>query len=77
MKSNETISKDTGRPLYAALVDTVSSKVLYRILLSNTAAAPVHTLLVENHLIVTYWNAKAKRTELSSSALYEDNLAHT
>ena len=71
MKSNETISKDTGRPLYAALVDTVSSKVLYRILLSNTAAAPVHTLLVENHLIVTYWNAKAKRTELSSSALYE------
>jgi ER membrane protein complex subunit 1, C-terminal len=63
--------KDEGESLYAALVDTVSNKILYRILLSKTASKPVHTLLVENHVIVTYWNAKAKRTELSSSALYE------
>jgi hypothetical protein len=62
---------DLGRPLYAALVDTISSKILYRILLSETAAEPVHTLLVENHFIVTYWNTNAKRTELCSSALYE------
>jgi ER membrane protein complex subunit 1, C-terminal len=41
------------------------------VLLCNTASAPVHALLVENHVIVTYWNAKAKRTELSSTALYE------
>ena len=60
-----------GSPLYAAVVDTVSSKILYRVLLCNTASAPVHALLVENHVIVTYWNAKAKRTELSSTALYE------
>ena len=60
-----------GSPLYAAVVDTVSGKILYRVLLCNTASAPVHALLVENHVIVTYWNAKAKRTELSSTALYE------
>lgn len=64
-------AKEEGESLFAALVDTVSNKVLYRILLSKTASGPVHTLLVENHVIVTYWNAKAKRTELSSSALYE------
>mmetsp|Transcript_16375 Transcript_16375/g.15694 ORF Transcript_16375/g.15694 Transcript_16375/m.15694 type:complete len:1227 (-) Transcript_16375:96-3776(-) len=64
-------SRDIGRPLYAALVDIISSKILYRILLSETAAEPVHTLLVENHFIVTYWNTNAKRTELCSSALYE------
>ena len=71
MKPNETLSKDAGRPLYAALVDTISSKILYRILLSKSASTPVHTLLIENHLIITYWNAKSKRTELSSTALYE------
>ena len=69
LKSNE--SSTSGRELHAALVDTVSSKILYRVLLCKTASLPVHTLLVENHLIVTYWNAKAKRSELSSSALYE------
>jgi ER membrane protein complex subunit 1, C-terminal len=68
--SAETPSSE-GSPLYAAVVDTVSSKILYRVLLCNTASAPVHALLVENHVIVTYWNAKAKRTELSSTALYE------
>jgi ER membrane protein complex subunit 1, C-terminal len=68
--SAETSSSE-GSPLYAAVVDTVSSKILYRVLLCNTASAPVHALLVENHVIVTYWNAKAKRTELSSTALYE------
>lgn len=70
MKSNDT-NTESGRPVYAALVDTISSKVLYRLLLCKTASLPVHTLLVENHLIVTYWNSKAKRTELSSTALYE------
>lgn len=70
-QQSEAPSKDEGESLYATLVDTVSNKVLYRILLSKSASKPVHTLLVENHVIVTYWNAKAKRTELSSSALYE------
>jgi ER membrane protein complex subunit 1, C-terminal len=70
-QQSEAPLKDEGESLYAALVDTVSNKILYRILLSKTASKPVHTLLVENHVIVTYWNAKAKRTELSSSALYE------
>jgi hypothetical protein len=43
--------KDEGESLYAALVDTVSNKILYRILLSKTASKPVHTLL-ETHGVV-------------------------
>ena len=56
--------------VHLTLLDTVSAKVIYRTSL-DSAAAPVHALLVENTIIVTYWNAKAKRCELSSIALYE------
>lgn len=62
---------NNGKSLYATLVDTISSKILYRILLSESASGPVNSLLVENHCIITYWNTIAKRTELSSIALYE------
>ena len=102
-------SPSDGQYLYAAFVDTVSSKIVYRMLLNgkihlfspiaytkfstNTpnpflpypilhefcphpapaeyAAGPVHALLVENHFVISYWNAKAKRTELCSAALFE------
>ena len=70
-ESSESASNDDGRVLEAALVDTISCKILYRIELSKTATLPVNSLIVENHIIITYWNAKAKRTELSSTALYE------
>jgi hypothetical protein len=60
-----------GASLYVALVDTVSARVVHRMLLNENAAGPVHALLVENQFVVSYWNAKAKRTELCSSALFE------
>ena len=60
-----------GASLYVALVDTVSARVVHRMLLNENAAGPVHALLVENQFVVTYWNAKAKRTELCSAALFE------
>ena len=91
-----TPSSSEGQYLYAAIVDTVSAKIVYRMLLNGNAhapspiaptnfltnpdtvltlveyaAGPVHALLVENHFVVSYWNAKAKRTELCSAALFE------
>ena len=52
------------------IVDTVSAKIVYRAI-HEDAEGPVHCSLVENNLVVSYWNGKAKRSELSSVALYE------
>jgi len=64
------VEGEEGNTLYWTLLDTVSGKVVVRQQQEN-AALPVRSLLLENHLLGTYWNAKAKRTELSSTALYE------
>jgi len=56
--------------LHLTLVDTVSAKIIYRGSLES-ASAPVHAVLIENSIVATYWNSKAKRCELSSVALYE------
>jgi len=56
--------------LYVTLVDAVSGKVLHRSEIEG-ATAPVHAHLMENNIMVSYWNAIAKRTELVSMALYD------
>ena len=56
--------------LHLTLVDVVSAKVIYRGSLES-ATAPVHAIIVENSIVVTFWNAKAKRCEMSSIALFE------
>jgi len=56
--------------LHLTLVDSVSAKVIYRGSLES-ATAPVHAVLVENSIVATYWNTKAKRCELSSVSLFE------
>lgn len=43
--------------LYWTLVDTVTGKVILR-LHQESAALPVHAILLENHIIATYWNSK-------------------
>jgi len=56
--------------LYATVIDTVSAKIIYR-LEHDSGSGPVHAVFVENSIVYTYWNSLAKRTELSSIALYE------
>lgn len=67
---NDEKSSNQTSTLYATVIDTVSAKVIYRIE-HDSGAGPVHAVFVENAIIYTYWNSLAKRTELSSIALYE------
>lgn len=46
-----------GSVLYWTLVDTVTGKVILR-LHQESATLPVHAILLENHIVATYWNAK-------------------
>ena len=39
------------------LLDTVTGKVIVR-LQQSSGAQPVHSIIVENHIVSTYWNAK-------------------
>jgi hypothetical protein len=43
--------------LHITLLDTVSAKVVYR-LQHEHATGPVHSALIENYLVYSYWNAK-------------------
>ncbi len=43
--------------LFWTLVDTVTGKVIIR-LHQESAALPVHAILLENHIVATYWNTK-------------------
>jgi hypothetical protein len=52
------------------LFDSVSAKLLYRSSIPH-GGSPVHAVVVENNLVITYWNTVMKRTELSSVALFE------
>ena len=56
--------------LYVTLLDVISGKVLYRGEVEG-ATAPVHARLIENQVVVTYWNAVAKRTEMVTMASYD------
>lgn len=59
--------------LSLTLVDTVTGGVIKRITHAG-AVRPVRAVMVENMIVATYWNAKARRAELSSTALYEGAL---
>lgn len=43
--------------MFVSLVDTITGKIIMRIEQEN-AAAPIHSLIMENHVVVTYWNSK-------------------
>jgi hypothetical protein len=52
------------------LVDGVSGNIVHTAR-QNKALAPVHMVHCENWLVYTYWNVKARRTELGVIELYE------
>eukprot|EP00937_MAST-01D_sp_MAST-1D-sp2_P003733 g3733.t1 len=52
------------------LVDTVAGRTLHRVAHEH-ATAPVHVVQSENWVIYSYWNGKAKRTEMGSLVLYD------
>jgi hypothetical protein len=55
-----------------SVLDAASGRLVKRLALEHAAAtAPVQSLLVDNLVLVSYWNAQAKRNELLASALYE------
>eukprot|EP00981_Chlorochromonas_danica_P005417 scaffold1091_cov164-Ochromonas_danica.AAC.40 len=56
--------------LSAYVLDAASGRLIRRFSLEQ-AAEPVHSLLIENFVLVSYWNPKAKRSELFVAALYE------
>lgn len=47
--------------MFVSLVDTITGKIIMRIEQEN-AAAPIHSLIMENHVVVTYWNSKVCNT---------------
>lgn len=63
-------STTTTSQLEVHFLDTVSAKVLYRSSILN-GASPVQAVVVENNLMVSYWNSAMKRSEVSSVALFE------
>jgi len=50
-------STDSLDKLFVSLVDTITGKIIIRMEQEN-AVAPIHSLIIENHVIVTYWNSK-------------------
>jgi hypothetical protein len=65
-----TTLSEVDRQLTLTLIDSVSLRILYRAALTQ-GEEPVHTVIIENFVVVTYWNTKAQRGEMSTIALYE------
>lgn len=55
--------------LYVTLVDVISGKILYRTEIES-ATAPVHSTLMENNIVLSYWNTVVKRTEMAVMSMY-------
>lgn len=56
--------------LYVSLIDVVASKIVARVAHPH-GAAPCRLTLSENWVVYSYWNSKAKRTEVGSLTLHE------
>lgn len=65
--------------LTVSVIDTVTGNVIYRYLIPNGGGGVgmVKAEIIEHNVIVTYWNNKAQRTELSSLTLYEGMVSKT
>ena len=59
--------------LSVMVIDTVSGRVRARVR-HRTACGPAHAVMSDNWVVYSYWNAKARRTELGSLALYEGSM---
>jgi len=52
------------------LIDAVSAKIIARINIED-AADPIHSNIIENNILISYWNLKFKRNEILSVNLFE------
>lgn len=77
---NSTSAEEGESHLVVSVLDTVSGRVVYRYEIVHGGPAPVgvdgsvYTVsaeIIEHAIVVTYWNFKAQRMELSSLMLYE------
>ena len=64
------ISEESKSILNVYYIDTISGKIIYRTS-HEFGSSPVHSVVVENICIYSYWNTHAKRSELSTIVLYE------
>lgn len=58
--TSEESSIDEEDFIFITLIDTITGKILVRLVQEN-AKGPVHSIIIENHLIVTYWNSKVSK----------------
>ncbi|KAI9907941.1 hypothetical protein PsorP6_003227 [Peronosclerospora sorghi] len=56
--------------LYVSLIDSVAGRILHRVRHAH-ASGPVQLVQSENWVVYSYWNARDKRTEMVSLALFE------
>jgi hypothetical protein len=64
---------NTDNQLHLFLMDAVTGQVLFAAKHSK-AAAPVHIVHCENWLVYSFWNEKARRTELNVLEMYEGSV---
>jgi hypothetical protein len=71
VSSDESEGSDTKKQtMTVSLIDTVTGRVVQRFFHKN-CAGPVKITQSENWIFYSYWNLKARRTEISSIALYD------
>jgi len=56
--------------LVVYLIDTITGRIIHRVLHPNSSG-PVYLVQTENWVVYSYWNQKARRSEMGSVALYE------
>lgn len=60
--------------MYWTLIDTVTGRIIVR-LQQESASLPAHSVIIENHIVSTYWNSKVLRAfALLKSSAYILNL---
>lgn len=62
--------------VFVNLLDIVSGNVLQRVVI-DSAAAPVRAHLMENFVLVSYWNPVVKRAEIITMGLYDGVIGKT
>lgn len=55
--SNDEQNKSQGSELVTSLIDRVSGRIIKKIV-HEDAARPIHSTIVENHIVLSYWNCR-------------------
>jgi hypothetical protein len=62
--------------IYVNIIDLVSANILQRMII-ETATVPVRAMMMENMILVTYYNPKNHRSEVLSTGLYDGVIGKT